>query len=288
MVTDTIPQSVTEKCCSRCDETKTVDKFIKNRNICKECSNSRKNELYNAFVVNIEVNQLCSDCNQTKSQASFVKNRIICKECNNNKRKNKYKNDDEHRAKLIQQASSFKHNKVVEKQKIKLAVIGEDNKKCSVCSTIKNKCHFRYNRLKCRNCERDNPVDKFKRNIRSRIYIALKKNKDMHTIKYLGSTSAEYLQWILTYNEKYTIDNHGKDWHIDHVIPLSKFNLDDVDEQLIAFNWRNTMPLTVKENLSKNSKIITQQIEQHLKYLTGYHTEKNIELPQKFIDLFAT
>ena len=27
------------KCCSRCNENKEIDNFIKKRNICKECSN---------------------------------------------------------------------------------------------------------------------------------------------------------------------------------------------------------------------------------------------------------
>ena len=30
-------------------------------------------------------------------------------------------------------------------------------------------------------------------------------------------------------------------------------NLDNQEEQLLAFNWRNTMPLSSKENLSKNN-----------------------------------
>ena len=88
-------------------------------------------------------------------------------------------------------------------------------------------------------------------------------------------------------NENYNIENRGKDWHIDHVIPLSNFNLDDNEQQLIAFNWRNTMPLSAKENLSKNNKILKPQIEQHLKKLLDYHKEKNIEMPHKYIYLFA-
>ena len=43
----------------------------------------------------------------------------------------------------------------------------------------------------------------------------------------------------------------------------------------------------VKENLSKNNKIIKSQIEQHYKKLTEYHIENKIEMPQLFIDLFA-
>ena len=147
-------------------------------------------------------------------------------------------------------------------------------------------CRFRHNRLKCKDCERDEPINKFKRVVRARIWYALT-SKKLHTIEYLGCSSLYYLQWILTYDDKYTLDNRGTEWHIDHVIPLSHFNLENIDEQMIAFNWRNTMPLAAKENLSKNCKILKPQIEQHLKYLSEYHTKNNIEFPQIFIDLFA-
>jgi hypothetical protein len=56
---------------------------------------------------------------------------------------------------------------------------------------------------------------------------------------------------------------------------------------MVAFNWRNTMPLSAVENLSKNKNIIPEQVEQHFNHLKNYHREKNIELPQQFIDLFA-
>ena len=285
MVSDTETINATN-CCSRCGELKLIDKFMKNRNICKECCNVRKKEQYNSIIVDDECTQECNTCNQTKSLSSFIKNRHICKDCNNDKRKQKYHTDEAHRLNVIKFASEFKHNKVIENRKIKLEEIGEDNKKCSVCFTIKNQCNFRHNRLKCKDCERDDPIEKFKRSVRGRIWYALT-TKNMHTIEYLGCSSPQYLQWILTYNKNYTLDNHGAEWHIDHVIPISRFNLENIDEQMVAFNWRNTMPLSAKENLSKNCKIITSQIEQHLKYLLDYHTEKNIEFPQKFIDLFA-
>jgi hypothetical protein len=286
MESDTKPENV--KHCSKCGENKTEDKFIKNRNICKDCRNIKSKELYKSIEVDPNSNQECNTCHETKPLTEFVKNRTICKGCNNSNRRKKYSSDEDHRLKLIQQSSVFKHNKVVERQQLKLEEIGEDNKKCSVCFTIKNICKFRYNRLKCRDCERDDPISKFKRNIRSRIWIALKKNKKLHTIEYLGCSSLEYLQWLTTYNEIYTLDNHGNDgWHIDHVIPLSHFNLENIHEQMIAFNWRNTMPLSAKENLSKNSKILLPQIKQHLEKIKKYHLENKLDLPQVFIDLFA-
>jgi hypothetical protein len=88
-------------------------------------------------------------------------------------------------------------------------------------------------------------------------------------------------------NLNYTLENRGSEWHRDHVIPLSHFNLENEEEQLVAFNWRNTMPLSCQENLKKNNKIIKSQIEQHYKKLIKYHTENNLDLPQVYIDLFA-
>ena len=83
------------------------------------------------------------------------------------------------------------------------------------------------------------------------------------------------------------MDNHGSEWHIDHVIPLSKFDLNIPEQQLIAFNWRNTMPLSCSENLSKNNKILQLQVEEHYKKLVEYHIENKLDLPQVYINLFA-
>ena len=281
----------TIKTCSKCGDEKEADKFLKNCNICKQCENTRRKEKYKILSIDeIDGERKCNTCNETKPISSFIKPRILCKDCNNLKRRSRYENDEEHRLKLIQTASSFKHNKVVERQKIKEETIGKDNKKCSNCLEIKHKDKFRYNRLKCRNCERDEPLSKLKRSIRSRIFDSLNnKNhkKELNTINYLGCNSTEYFEWLLNYNSDYTLENRGKEWHIDHVIPLSKFNMEDKEQQLVAFNWRNTMPLSVKENLSKNNKILPHQIEQHYNHLLEYNKKYNIEMPQVFIDLFA-
>jgi hypothetical protein len=164
--------------------------------------------------------------------------------------------------------------------------IGIGNIKCNYCHVIKPNERFRHNRLKCKDCERDEPISKLIRNIRSRILSTIK-YKSKHTITYLGCNCSDYLKWILNYDASYTFENYGKIWHIDHVIPISKFQITDEEDQLLAFNWRNTMPMSVKENLSKNNKIIKPQIENHLKKLLDYHLENKLDLPQVFIDLFA-
>jgi hypothetical protein len=280
MVADTKP---VVKTCSRCDTEKEADKFIAKRNICKACNNARRKEQYHAPV---PAEKKCTSCEETKPSHSFLKNRSFCNACNNEKRRNKYKDDETIRQKLIQNAIQFKQKKAEEQRKKKEEEIGIDNKKCSKCKTIKPMGNFRHNRLKCKVCERDEPLEKLKRSIRRRIWDAFDCKKEKHTIEYLGCDSKTYLQWILQYNREYTIENRDM-WHIDHVIPLSHFNLENPDEQLIAFNWRNTMPLSAKENLAKNNRIQIQQIEQHYHHLIDYHKEHNIDFPQIFIDLFA-
>jgi len=234
---------------------------------------------------------ICASCKENKQQDKIVKGRIICCDCNNAKRRQKYKEDEQHRKNLIKKAGDFKHNKVVENQKKKeeeQEKIGIENKQCKYCNIIKHEDMFRHNRLKCRDCERDDPTEKFKRYIRTRIYNCLRnKNKTKHSVEYLGCSSLDYFKWIFNYDNNCSLENHGKHWHIDHVIPISKFDLNNHEEQLLAFNWRNTMPLSSKENLAKNNKLIISQIENHYKKLVEYHLENNLDLPQVYIDLFA-
>ncbi len=49
-------------------------------------------------------------------------------------------------------------------------------------------------------------------------------------------------------------DNYGE-WHIDHIRPVSSFNLLDVEEQKLCFGYQNLQPLWAKDNLKKGAKI---------------------------------
>lgn len=105
-----------------------------------------------------------------------------------------------------------------------------------------------------------NPDIMLRENLRARLVIALKyqsvKKRD-RTMKLIGC-SLDYFKKHISkkFKEGMTWENWGiKTWHIDHIIPLSKFNLSDSKQQKVAFNYTNMQPLWAKENLSKGNKI---------------------------------
>ena len=55
--------------------------------------------------------------------------------------------------------------------------------------------------------------------------------------------------------KKMTWKNHGiHGWHIDHIKPISKFDLTKLSEQQKCFHYKNLQPLWAEENLSKGPK----------------------------------
>lgn len=48
--------------------------------------------------------------------------------------------------------------------------------------------------------------------------------------------------------------NYGKRWHIDHITPVSYFDLTDPAQLALCFNWQNLRPLWRKQNVSEGNR----------------------------------
>jgi len=91
--------------------------------------------------------------------------------------------------------------------------------------------------------------------LRARLSRAIRKGyKSGSAVQDLGC-SIEHLKAYLEgkFEPGMTWGNRGE-WHIDHVRPLSSFDLADREQLLKACHYTNLQPLWAKDNLSKGAK----------------------------------
>jgi hypothetical protein len=200
----------------------------------------------------------CVTCNNEKHEDVFVKRdgKVLgqCKEC-----RNAY-------------VRQYKHERADGTRTKQEIVVTNGGKICVKCQTWKelNSFPIRKNsthgyRHECKDCKRTelhnyyvetyNAVRREKKktdiqfriicNHRNYVYKCLTRFglKHQSSINYIGC-SVEFLKSWIEYQflDEMTWDNYGTVWTLDHVIPLSRFNMNSTKEQLIAFNWTNMQP----------------------------------------------
>jgi hypothetical protein len=103
-----------------------------------------------------------------------------------------------------------------------------------------------------------NPMKKLMLALRSRLYHIYNTGKECYE---LTDCDLDFLKkWFAFHFELdaalgMNFSNHGKLWHIDHVIPCCKFNAADDSHKKQCFHWSNLRPLLAHDNLSKSGKL---------------------------------
>ncbi len=98
------------------------------------------------------------------------------------------------------------------------------------------------------------------KNIRRLVISGLKRQevkKSQKTLKLLGCTRNELHKYIESkFKEGMDWTNYGyKGWHLDHIIPISSFDLNDPREQAKCFHYTNLQPLWHYDNFAKGDKL---------------------------------
>jgi len=118
------------------------------------------------------------------------------------------------------------------------------------------------------------PTFKFKQLCKRRILMAFKSQelqKAKQTVDYLNCSIHWLIEWLkFCFSSEMTLENHGKYWHIDHVIPINKFDLTDSWQIYFCFSWFNLSPMIGSENMSKHDTLNNEQIQKHVQKLVDF------------------
>lgn len=220
----------------------------------KECSECRNIKPKNEFAFRNDTNKYrseCKTCQRKKKSKYYEENKD---DINKRRRENK---TPEQRSAAVKRTAEWriknpeKHKKNREKESEKRHIKRIERRKEKGVNEKKNA----------------NIQTKIAENLRSALRQAIKKNaKRGRTIENLGCSIKELKQRFenIFYchpeaDKIMTWKNYGKrGWHIDHIIPLSAFDLTDEKQVKIACHYTNLQPLWAEENLRKHAKILRQ------------------------------
>jgi hypothetical protein len=99
--------------------------------------------------------------------------------------------------------------------------------------------------------------EKIKHALRTRLNDALNgRTKVGSAIKNLNCSIEELKTYLESkFQEGMSWENHSlHGWHIDHIVPLASFNLEDPEELKKACHYTNLQPLWAEDNLKKATK----------------------------------
>jgi hypothetical protein len=220
------------KACHICGNVKYIEEFYKNkgrkdgtRDECKECT--KRNYIENRKV-KLEIAKRYREKNKLKIEQYFKSH------------KDAYKQYREKNVKRISEYKKQYYNKNKEKIcKYKQRYSLENRYSINQRATIRRKNNINY-KLSCY--------------LRSRLTKVIRNNyKSGSAVRDLGCSVQDFKFWIeQQFKPGMTWENYGE-WHIDHVIPLSKFDLADTIQLKKACHWFNLQPLWAEENIRKGA-----------------------------------
>lgn len=197
-------------------------------------------------------------CGVSKSAAEYYRRRGVCKKCMNQKAKARIAKDPlrdkaykhvyyiEHKERLSKLNAQWIENNLERRREISR----QSYLKHKDDSIERAKIRRRYRR-------RNEPQFNLANNLRRRLSHALKGNfKSGSAVRDLGCSVESLKQHLeAQFRDGMSWENYGfNGWHIDHIKPLSSFDLANREEFLKACHYTNLQPLWKEENISKGDR----------------------------------
>ena len=106
---------------------------------------------------------------------------------------------------------------------------------------------------------KEDPQFRMSLNIRHRLYEFIKDGKGRKYGKTKELLGCDWDYFYLYMEKRFTAgmnwENYGE-WHVDHIIPISSFDLLNEEDQRICQHHTNLQPLWAEDNLKKGNNII--------------------------------
>ena len=226
----------------------------------KNCIQCKKSLLLDEFRVNKRTGQLNKTCVLCikKKKCKHGKYKYYCRECKgsqickHDKRKSQCKE--------CKGGSICMHERQKSTCKeCKGNQICDHDKRRSRCKECKGGsiCKHKRQKSQCKDCDSQGHLAHI---VRKRVKNALKNNKEMSSIEYLGCDIKTFKAHIESqFKDGMTWENHGE-WHIDHIIPLKyrhNGKTPTFEEVVKRLQYTNTQPLWAADNMSKGNRYIS-------------------------------
>ena len=112
-------------------------------------------------------------------------------------------------------------------------------------------CIHNKRKSQCKDCSLQLYLVNLQRTSLWRLFQNTNIQKTNHSIEYLGCNSEYFLNFI---KSKMTPEMNFDNIHIDHIKPVSRFDLNNHDEFLKCCHYSNMQPLLASDNLEKHNK----------------------------------
>ncbi|HLD91107.1 MAG TPA: hypothetical protein VI911_08860 [Patescibacteria group bacterium] len=204
--------------------------------------------------------KICTKCKKDKELNEFGKKtsskdglRNDCKECRKIERKiylEKNRKPKKEKIKLTEEEKKIKSHERYLKNKDKIKIRNK-NWRLNNIEKVRD-----YKRRYVNQRYHSDPEYRFMWLIRTKINKVLKgTRKYKKTMELVGCTIEELKIYLeKQFKEGMTWENRGIVWHIDHIKPISKFDLTNEEEQKKCFHYTNLQPLFAIDNLRKSNK----------------------------------
>jgi len=213
---------------------------------------------------NGKVYKFCKDCREQKKEYRKNNKGKKAKKDKEYKEKNKEKYTEYRKNNKEKHAEYMKeYNKNNKKQRAEYNKKYRENNKKKIAEYFKeyyenSKCEHNKIRGVCKICN----LSLYLVNLqRSNIWRCLKSssiNKTKSSIEYLGCDVEYFIDYFKKkmdlWNENNEIKMNWENIHIDHIKPVSVFNLDEEDELNKCCNYTNFQPLLAIDNIIKSNK----------------------------------